>query len=426
MRRNFGLDIYRSIAILMVLACHSLLFFFVAWFNAVPLAYVLGLGVEIFFALSGFLIGGILIRDVVEQERPVSAPRKLFSFYIRRWLRTLPLYYLMVVVSLYYTQWPHVSLSLAQTDKLTLLTNLFFLQNFQASWLSFQPVTWSLSIEEWFYLLIPLGMLAISFARQRRMRARLILFYGLTVILAVLAYRTADFLLTHTTWDYGTRQQIFMHMDALMFGVLAAWLQHYHATVYARLARSRVFGALALVVVAFFAYRYVFAPILHNTIDSSLMAHTLSLSIMGVGFAALVMVFQAQFADISRFPGWVIRLFEHISTRSYAYYLIHWPIFVLMLRVLVAGSLTQNIAVDVIALTLTFLIAAAAHLLIERPFMRLRDRVNLIPRVRPAPAAPAPAAPAPAAPTLDIALTHAEAQEAESLPVTQYLPRISR
>lgn len=122
MRRNFGLDIYRSIAILMVLACHSFGFFYNGWFNATPLIWALGLGVEVFFALSGFLIGGILIRDIVEQPQPVSAPRRLFAFYIRRWLRTLPLYYLLVIVSLYYTQWPHFSLTSVSIDHTTLRT----------------------------------------------------------------------------------------------------------------------------------------------------------------------------------------------------------------------------------------------------------------------------------------------------------------
>lgn len=66
MKRNLGLDVYRSLAIAFVLAAHSLAFFSSHYFDVYPLEYVLGLGVEIVVALSAFLIGGLLIRDVVE------------------------------------------------------------------------------------------------------------------------------------------------------------------------------------------------------------------------------------------------------------------------------------------------------------------------------------------------------------------------
>lgn len=413
MRRNFGLDIYRSIAILMVLACHSFGFFYNGWFNATPLIWALGLGVEVFFALSGFLIGGILIRDIVEQPQPVSAPRRLFAFYIRRWLRTLPLYYLLVIVSLYYTQWPHFSLTSVSIDHTTLIANLLFIQNFRQKWLAFQPVTWSLTIEEWFYLLVALGMLAISLVKQRRLRAQLVLLFGLAVILASLSYRISDFLVNHNNWDIGMRQQIFMHMDALMFGVLAAWLSHYYPDLYARLAHSRRFGALAAAMVIFIGYRYVYSPLLDPTINDSLLAPTLCISALGVGFAALVMVFQAQFTVTSATPTWVVGVFRHLSTRSYGYYLIHWPIFVLLQRALTPGSLAQHVAINIVALALTFPIANVVHVYYERPFMRLRDKIRLIPMASMASMAPA------LRPALIRLLNPAEIREAASLTVTQ-------
>ena len=92
--RNLGLDILRSVAIGLVLMAHSLTFFF-RWtrLDLDASYYVLGfLGVELFFVLSGFLIGRILIEDVL----PERSWRSLGRFYIRRWLRTLPPYYLVL------------------------------------------------------------------------------------------------------------------------------------------------------------------------------------------------------------------------------------------------------------------------------------------------------------------------------------------
>ena len=94
--RNLGLDILRSVAIGLVLVAHALSFF-TRWtaFDLNALYYVLGfLGVELFFALSGFLIGRILIETVLSERTWPSLRR----FYVRRWLRTLPPYYLVLAV----------------------------------------------------------------------------------------------------------------------------------------------------------------------------------------------------------------------------------------------------------------------------------------------------------------------------------------
>ena len=86
-KRNFGLDLVRAIAILLVLITHI----------GLKSDYVGGLeignlGVEFFFVLSGFLIGGILIKDF--SNGGVNIP-VIANFWIRRWFRTLPVYYLV-------------------------------------------------------------------------------------------------------------------------------------------------------------------------------------------------------------------------------------------------------------------------------------------------------------------------------------------
>src|SRR5665213_4546792 len=91
--RVLGLDVARSGAIgLVVLAHYSLALR--QWFNSDPLIYGLGyFGVELFFALSGFLIGGIVIRSVLGRRDPGAVP----AFWLRRWMRTIPAYYLVLL-----------------------------------------------------------------------------------------------------------------------------------------------------------------------------------------------------------------------------------------------------------------------------------------------------------------------------------------
>jgi peptidoglycan/LPS O-acetylase OafA/YrhL len=87
-RRNFGLDLFRTIAILMVLISHL----------GINEDYTFGvnlgsLGVEIFFVLSGFLIAQILIKSFTKNLSFES----VISFWTGRWFITLPLYYLIIV-----------------------------------------------------------------------------------------------------------------------------------------------------------------------------------------------------------------------------------------------------------------------------------------------------------------------------------------
>jgi len=155
------LDGLRGLAILLVIFCHYVgnaehaqLGF---WPHRILSAFTVGWsGVDLFFVLSGFLIGGILL-DVR------AAPHYFRAFYMRRVHRILPIYYLWtllfaVVVIAALTLFPG-RLPIARADLLRVPIQLAFLQNifigmspFPWTWF---VVTWSLAVEEQFYLLAP-------------------------------------------------------------------------------------------------------------------------------------------------------------------------------------------------------------------------------------------------------------------------------
>jgi peptidoglycan/LPS O-acetylase OafA/YrhL len=114
-RRNFGLDVLRAAAIMMVLLSHMA--------GALNLFGIYG--VELFFVLSGFLIGDILIQTAARLNR--FAFEDLTEFWKRRWFRTLPNYYLFLV--LYLVEWfaRYSADGAAPTD---VYLYPFFLQNF--------------------------------------------------------------------------------------------------------------------------------------------------------------------------------------------------------------------------------------------------------------------------------------------------------
>jgi peptidoglycan/LPS O-acetylase OafA/YrhL len=173
-------------------------------------------GVDLFFVLSGFLIGGILL-----DAR--SSPRYFQTFYIRRAYRILPLYFLIIGLSLF----PHLlaQFSAARAAHTTPLplpwwSYATFTQNF---WMAYRGVfgpsgmgiTWSLAIEEQFYLTIPLLV--------RNVRPRNL---GI-VLLMVIACAPWLRVLLHSSMTYpGLASYVLMptRADALCLGVLAALL----------------------------------------------------------------------------------------------------------------------------------------------------------------------------------------------------------
>ncbi|WP_339661482.1 acyltransferase [Croceibacter atlanticus] len=132
-------------------------------YDQVPFVQIIGkLGVVLFFVLSGFLITYLLL---IEEE--VTSKIDVKKFYLRRLLRIWPLYYLIVVISFFVL--PYISfLEVAPYTKqlftsynIKLLLFLFFLPNLALVLFSLVPFasqSWSVGVEEQFYLLWPLLM----------------------------------------------------------------------------------------------------------------------------------------------------------------------------------------------------------------------------------------------------------------------------
>jgi peptidoglycan/LPS O-acetylase OafA/YrhL len=216
--RNFGLDVMRATAILLVLGAHA--FHIIAPLVPKSISFIsLPDGVDVFFVLSGFLVGGIWI-DMLERNESGL----LKTFFWKRWLRTLPPYFIVIallfLVRLYFS-----------SGTFTFPWRYFlFVQNmYVPEWdpYYFYPEAWSLSVEEWFYVLMPMGtLLLLRFIQQPKKAVFLFAMVMLVVpfLLRILFYIQHP-IESLDDWNRYLRHITVYRLDMIGFGVLAAWLK---------------------------------------------------------------------------------------------------------------------------------------------------------------------------------------------------------
>lgn len=219
--RIYGLDILRAFAIIFVvfghgkhLLPHSLRPFIELFIFD---------GVSMFFVLSGFLIGGILIKLLLSKKVDLNL---LFDFWIRRWFRTIPNYLFVLFLLVL------CAIKMDDDFRFSSVTQYFyFSQNlFYPHPSHFFPEAWSLSVEEWFYLIIP--VLIIIFIAVLRLSVKQSVFISaVCVLVAITVFRGLRFYNLDgdlVVWDLWFRKQVITRLDSLMFGVIGAGLQCFY------------------------------------------------------------------------------------------------------------------------------------------------------------------------------------------------------
>jgi peptidoglycan/LPS O-acetylase OafA/YrhL len=143
------LDSIRAIAVILVIFSHWIPTSYLI--NRIPIG---GIGVDIFFVLSGFLISKILFENRNKaDELKISKLTVLRNFYVRRTLRIFPIYYLTIFILLFFSKSTGTNIQSSFVYLLTYTSNFYFF-NIQ-SWDGLVSHLWSLAVEEQFYLIWP-------------------------------------------------------------------------------------------------------------------------------------------------------------------------------------------------------------------------------------------------------------------------------
>jgi peptidoglycan/LPS O-acetylase OafA/YrhL len=339
-----GLDALRALAITLVLVDHL-------WLDGRVTGALLqagAMGVMIFFVLSGFLITSMLLKEYRK-----SGTISLRNFYRRRAFRIFPTFYACWILTTIVEAWTR------QIHWATAPISFFYLMDYGRAFASdallphmHMVISWSLAVEEKFYLLWPLLLLSLLHKRVRLSHALCL------IVLAQWAYRAVLFLGFHVRWNY-VYSTFDMRADALLIGCLLAVVVSKDRTRLALcwLLRWQWSSAIPLLALAVISLLPGSHPALYITLWS------LQPVIIAAWLLQFVYWSAKSWHVCGTFP---VRFFAHIS---YALYLYH-P---LAGEIVYAALGPHHGVIDA---CLIFAMATASYYCIERPFMRMRDHAS--------------------------------------------------
>jgi peptidoglycan/LPS O-acetylase OafA/YrhL len=344
-----ALDGVRGLAIMLVMIEHTHL----APFHGG------GLGVDLFFVLSGFLISGLLL---VEFQR--GGRIDIGRFYYRRALRLLPALLVLLAVTcglaLAYQHTEVGRATLAMAPK-----TLFYGANLGRSDVgnpSLLAHTWSLSIEEQFYLVWPLLLLLLLRSRlsATQLVGVVLAFAGLTTLTRTVSYLVGPDTPEHFgAWYFRTDTKV----DALLLGCTIALLMA------SKLPGTRWIARLPTGVIGLGSFLTLLAVV--PWVTHSRISFIAQLSIFRLASAGLILALVLTPRPASRLER-VLRLrwLRFAGVLSYSLYLWHLPVFALAQQQF--GRSLKSLLVE---LPVTLLLAYGSYRLIERPCLRVRERL---------------------------------------------------
>lgn len=358
--RIFGLDAMRAAAISMVVIGH------LAWlFPGLPAAVgmILSLlaffGVEVFFVLSGFLIGRILISEFTREE--FGWPR-MRNFIRRRWLRTLPAYFLVLLLNVALAFW-------ASQDLQGSWRYFFFVQNLAWPMPLFFPESWSLSVEEVAYILLPMALLFFAGAVSKRLN-RFVAIVSLLIFISIAAkliYHFSGPSASMQQWNLALKAVVLFRLDAIFIGVMAAWISLKYESFWRRMRYG--FAAIGLAGVAFFTAGVGALGLFIERVPMFWDVFYLpGLSLVFALFLPLADSVRSR----PRFFGWVSTL----AAISYAMYLLHYSLILQLFN----HWLPQNagfklrMATAVLYLLIVVLASWILYRFFEKPILTWRDK----------------------------------------------------
>lgn len=346
-KRSFGLDLLRTFAIGFVLLAH-----FVKAFDTLGFW-----GVELFFALSGYLIGKILLKIFSNHESFTMS--LILNFWERRWWRTIPNYWLFLLIMFFF--------QIVRTDQIsnweTIVKSFVFLQNLTAREVIFYSVSWSLCVEEWFYLLFPIVLFLLAKFNFKKSTT-----FMMSILLFIFSSMVLRYFFIQNGVGHSLRGITLARLDAIVFGVFTVNA----ITLYNSIRKLNIYMLwTGIVLLSFCIFKIHFSSISYEEIRSQ----QIYLIFAPLSFALIIPSIEKLNFSIGQIK-WIAVCIQKISLWSYSIYLSHIPIMFLVYDITdsIRWSDLGNIFSKIIGLVLTIIFSAIIYQYFEKPLTDKRPK----------------------------------------------------
>lgn len=354
MNRLIQLDVIRAIALCLVLGRHMPRSTSADAWTIQCIEHYWGkcgwIGVDLFFVLSGFLVSGLLFHEY-KQHGTINVPR----FLLRRGLKIYPAFYVFLATITAGLIIRGKDISLRQ-----FCGEFFFLQNYLGG---LSQHTWSLAVEEHFYLLLASSFGALLTVRRSNPFRHLELFCGVVAAsLLLLRIATSQWLpYTNPTHLFPTHLRI----DSLLAGVLIAYWYHLRPErlKFVMQHRRLLLAVSILCVVPSLVY-HPFVPFMH----------TIGLTLLYVGFAGMLMLAICGGPPQSAPGRTVCRWAGYVGTNSYSIYLWHMAVLSVVGRIVASLGGVDYVVLVTCCLGGSAAVGIVMGKCVEMPVLKLRDR----------------------------------------------------
>lgn len=354
----------RAVAILMVLSSHCLWIYPKSNSFFTQLLQLFGfLGVEIFFVLSGFLIGKILLQSFMKTDFSFS---HVTNFLKRRWFRTLPNYFLILLVNI-------VIGGIIGYKIESLWKYFFFLQNFSGPMPAFFPESWSLSVEEWTYIFLPLLLLFIVYIAKPKNKS--LFFIALLGLLLILSLVAKIYLYKNTIspslddWNVSLKAVVIYRIDAILYGVMASWIYCQHYNFWKK--NKAIFLMVGIFILLFIFFG--FGKINLSAESQNSILYTIYLPAVSIGIAFFLPFLSTWKSEKSLLKKPIV----FISMISYSIYLLHYSVILQLMKYFIPVdhfTQTQLHIFTFAYLMLTIVFSFGLYVFYEKPIMDLREK----------------------------------------------------
>ncbi len=363
-QRIFGLDVVRALAIILIICSHATLLLFPDSQSSIikTIQFFGTIGVDLFFILSGFLIGTILIKHIARNKTSIT---DFINFWLRRWLRTLPNYYLVLIINI-------GLLFLFNLDAPNQLYKyFFFLQNLSQKQPDFFTESWSLTIEEFAYIIGPVCFILLGVI-FKKVTKWMFLLTTLVIIASAIYHRflfdnMASIAIQDFSWSKSLRKVVVYRIDSIYYGFIGAFFAFYYSNTWVR------YRYISLII-GVFLFIGIHLLILFNQLNPDSFSTFFNVYYLALLSISILLTFPM-------FSNWqssqfLSKTITNISLWSYSIYLINYSIVLLSIQ-----HFTKNLELTYVGkfgvlflyLVITFVLSYLLFTFFEYPILKFRD-----------------------------------------------------